>query len=205
MQCVLQIPIAWNGGPLTAQQDPLAASDLLEFWADKMTLCLVLTQGKAAWTPEQTPFTLDPACFNRFPVFKDDICSSNLYQKEIIITVHIYIHARTQYTCLHAYMWFWILLFHLMTQLGDFSLWSYSDLPHSVPVHSVQFSRSVVSDSLRPHESQHARPPCPSPTPGVHSDSCPSRRWCHPAISSSVVPCSSCPQSLPASESFPMS
>ena len=70
---------------------------------------------------------------------------------------------------------------------------------------SVQFSRSVVSDSLRPHESQHARPPCPSPTPGVHSDSCPWSRWCHPAISSSVVPFSSCPQSLPASESFPMS
>ena len=58
---------------------------------------------------------------------------------------------------------------------------------------------------LRPHESQHARPPCPSPTPGVHSDPHPSSRWCHPAISSSVVPFSSCPQSLPASESFPMS
>ena len=71
--------------------------------------------------------------------------------------------------------------------------------------HSVQFSRSVVSDSLQPHESQHARPPCPSPTPGVRSDSCPSSQWCHPAISSSVVPFSSCPQSLPASESFPMS
>ena len=70
---------------------------------------------------------------------------------------------------------------------------------------SVQFSRSVVSDSLRPHESQHARPPCPSPTPRVHSDSRPSSQWCHPAISSSVVPFSSCPQSLPASESFPMS
>ena len=70
---------------------------------------------------------------------------------------------------------------------------------------SVQFSRSVVSDSLRPHESQHARPPCPSPNPGVHSDSWPSSQWCHPAISSSVVPFSSCPQSLPASESFPMS
>ena len=69
----------------------------------------------------------------------------------------------------------------------------------------VQFSHSVVSDSLRPHESQHSRPPCPSPTPGVHSDSCPSIRWCHPAIPSSVVPFSSCPQSLPASESFPMS
>ena len=70
---------------------------------------------------------------------------------------------------------------------------------------SVQFSRSVVSSSLRPHESQHARPLCPSPTPWVHSDSRPSSPWCHPAISSSVVPFSSCPQSLPASESFPMS
>ena len=70
---------------------------------------------------------------------------------------------------------------------------------------SVQFSRSVVSDSLRPHESQHARPPCPSPSPGVYSDSHPWSRWCHPAISSSVVPFSSCPQSFPTSESFPMS
>ena len=70
---------------------------------------------------------------------------------------------------------------------------------------SVQFSRSVVSDSLRPHESQHTRLPCPSPTPGVHSDSHPSSQWCHPAISSSVIPFSSCPQSLPVSESFPMS
>ena len=70
---------------------------------------------------------------------------------------------------------------------------------------SVQFSRSVMSDSLRSHESQHARPPCPSPTPRVHSDSCPSSEWCHPAIPSSFVPFSFCPQSLPASESFPMS
>ena len=67
---------------------------------------------------------------------------------------------------------------------------------------SVQFSRSVVSDCLQPHESQQARPPYPSPTPGVHSNSRPSSRWCHPAISSSVVPFSSCPQSLPASESL---
>ena len=70
---------------------------------------------------------------------------------------------------------------------------------------SVQFSRSVVSDSLPPHESQHARPPCPSPTPGVHSNSCPSSRWFHPAISFSVVPFSSCPKSLPVSRSFSMS
>ena len=72
--------------------------------------------------------------------------------------------------------------------------------------YSVQFSHSVVSaESLRPRESQHARPPCPSPTLGVHPNSCPLSRWCHPAISSSVVPFSSCPQSLPPSESFPMS
>ena len=70
--------------------------------------------------------------------------------------------------------------------------------------YSVQFSRSVVSDSLWPHESQHVRPSCPSPTPGVHSDSRPSSQWCHSAISSSVVPFSSCPQSLPPSCSFPM-
>ena len=67
---------------------------------------------------------------------------------------------------------------------------------------SVQFSRSVMSDSLQPHELQHTRPPCPSPTPGVHSNSCPSSWWCHPAISSSVIPFSSRLQSLPASESF---
>ena len=75
----------------------------------------------------------------------------------------------------------------------------------SFVANSVQFSCSVVSDSLQPHESQHTRPPCPSPTPGVHSDSSPSSRWCHPAISSSVVPFSSCSQSLPESASFPMS
>ena len=71
--------------------------------------------------------------------------------------------------------------------------------------YSAQFSHSVMSDSLRPHESQHARASCPSSTPGVHSDSCPLSPWCHPAISSSVVPFISCPQSLPASKYFPMS
>ena len=70
---------------------------------------------------------------------------------------------------------------------------------------SVQFSRSVMSNSLRPHKSQHARPPCPSPSTGVHSNSCPLSQWCHPTISSSVIPFSSYPQSLPASETFPMS
>ena len=76
---------------------------------------------------------------------------------------------------------------------------------YTTPFSSVHFSSSVVSDSLQPHESQHARPPCPSPTPGVHPNSCSSSWWCHTAISSSVVPFSSCPQLLPASGSFPMS
>ena len=70
---------------------------------------------------------------------------------------------------------------------------------------AVQFSRSVVSDFLWPHEPQHARPPCPSPTPGIHPNPCPSSWWCHPTISFSFIPFSSCPQSFPASGSFPMS
>ena len=70
---------------------------------------------------------------------------------------------------------------------------------------SVQFSQSVVSDSLQPHELQHTRLPYPSPTPGVHPNPCPLSQWCHPTISSSAIPFSSCPQSLPASGSFPMS
>ena len=70
---------------------------------------------------------------------------------------------------------------------------------------SIQFSLSVVSDFSRPYELQQATPPCPSPTPGVHSNSHPSSQWCHPAISSSVVPFPTCPQSFPASGSFPMS
>ena len=74
-----------------------------------------------------------------------------------------------------------------------------------MPLSSVQFSHSAMSDSLQPHESQHTRPPCPSPTPGVHSNSHPSSGWCHQAITSYVVPFSSCPQSFQASESFPMS
>ena len=75
----------------------------------------------------------------------------------------------------------------------------------SGPINSVQLSQAVVSDSLQPDESQHARPPCPSPTPGVYPNSCPLSHRCHPAISSSVIPFSSCPQFLPESGSFPMS
>ena len=92
---------------------------------------------------------------------------------------------------------------------GNYASWNKLDRNNKtniVCLHvSVQFSCSFVSDSLRSHESQHARLPCPSPTPGVHSNSCPLSQWCYPAISSSVVPFSSCSQSLPASVSFPVS
>ena len=91
-------------------------------------------------------------------------------------------------------------------RVGNGNPFQYSCLENSMDREaSVQFSRSVVSNSLRPHELQHARPPCPSPTPRVHSNSHPSSRWCRPAVSSSVVPFSSCPQSFPASGSFQMS
>ena len=82
--------------------------------------------------------------------------------------------------------------------------WKYLNT-NSIFVVLVQFSHSVVSVCLQPHEPQHARPPCPSPTPGVHPNPSPLSQWCHPTISSSVIPFSSCPQSLPASGSFPMS
>ena len=76
---------------------------------------------------------------------------------------------------------------------------------HMCSVSSFQFSHSVISNSLQPHDLQHARPPCPSPTPRIHSNSCPLSQWCHPAISSSVVPFSSCSQSSPSSGTFPKS
>jgi len=78
-------------------------------------------------------------------------------------------------------------------------------IPKKGNTSSVQFSCSVMSNSLWPHELQHARSPRPSPTPRVHPNPCPSSRWCHPTISSSVIPFSSCPQSFPASGSFQMS
>ena len=107
--------------------------------------------------------------------------------------------------CLHEYSFvlgtFELLLLIVFNDLRSKSLITGVYLQFS----SVQFSRSVVSDSLRPPGPQHARPPCPSPTPGVHPNPCPLSRWCHPAISSSVVPFCSCLQSFPASGSFQMS
>ena len=104
------------------------------------------------------------------------MCFTTMYECLHVVSPHVYIYTQIS-VHIHVYMQF----------------------------SSVHFSNSVLSDSLRPHELQHTRPPCPSPTPGVHSDSQPSSPWCHPAILSWVVPFSSCPQSLPASESFPMS
>ena len=105
-----------------------------------------------------------------------------------------------------------VIYYELLLQLYSFSTLS-KKLSHPSVLNqytffilsSVQFSSSVVSDSLWPHEPQHARPPCPSPTPGVYSNSCPLSRWCHPTISSSVIPFSSCPQPFPASGCFQMS
>ena len=99
----------------------------------------------------------------------------------------------------------WVKLFHHRKETPFLMISLPQTISLQIQFSSVQFRHSVVSNSLRPHESQHTRPPCPSPTPGVYSNPCPSSRWCHLTISSSVVPFSSCPQSLPASGSFPMS
>ena len=98
-------------------------------------------------------------------------------------------------------------VFFISILMSSISFWYFLRVSISVYITHLFFhvSHSVVSNSLRTHELQHSRPPCPSPTPGVHSNSCPSSRWYHPAISSSVIPFSSCPQYLLASESFPMS
>ena len=135
-------------------------------------------------------------------------CSLLVYRKVIV-----YIYPVSYNLAIISY-WFWVeeAGFYFLSVLWGFlcrssyHLWTKIVFPcYLISDHSVQFSRSVMSDSLQPHESEHARPPCPSPTPGVHSDSHPLSQWCHSAISSSVVPFSSCFQSLPTSESFPMS
>ena len=120
-------------------------------------------------------------------LFSQYLSIQNIYTYIYVLFVDSYIHTCILYMCIYIYQ-------YIHTCVCLFVTFS-----------SVQFSHWVVSDFLQPHESQHARPPCPSPTPRVHSDSRPSSQWCHPAISSSVIPFSSCPQSLPASESFPKS
>ena len=99
-------------------------------------------------------------------------------------------------------LFLWIILVLIIHIRFSYSCWFKN---FSLPFSSVQFSHSVVSDSLWPHGLQHARPPCPSPTPGVYPNSCPLSQWCHPTISFSVIPFSTCPQSFPASGFFQMS
>ena len=151
--------------------------------------------------------------------------SRKIKQKELEPFNNLVEHTTIFLACLSFNKSFWNLVL-LSFQLNNSLLWesppivigslvaslvtSDSSLPSCgnhkyLQFSSAQFSHSVMSDSLWPHESQHSRPPCPSPTPGVYSNSCLSSRWCHPPISSSVIPFSSCPQSLPASGSFPMS
>ena len=107
--------------------------------------------------------------------------------------------------CFHQYSRENLLAIHSLSHKCYFISECYTIYPNILINQFSKFSRSVVSDSLGPHERQHARLPCPSPTPGAYGNSCPLSRWCHPTISSSVVPFSSCPQSFPASGSFQMS
>ena len=136
-----------------------------------------------------------------------------LFSFKMIIVLSICISLIYQFSYLHTYLkkvleqylswvsYHWLVFFHCLLFIYNCLLFFLFKIIN----YSVQFSHSVVSDSLWLHELQHARPPCPSPSPGVHSNPCPLSRWCHPAILSSVVPFSSCPQSFLASESFPMS
>ena len=155
------------------------------------------------------PHTIKWLIQRHFPLVKQDITSflcHSIFQLTTFSLVFILINK-----CLNFLLITWnflrkpMFLFYLVLPLTyRWKLYLLYYFPW-VQFSSVHFSRSVMSDSLWPYKSQHARPPCPSPTPRVHTNPCPSSRWCHPAISSSVVPFSSCPQSLPASEPFPMS
>ena len=124
--------------------------------------------------------------------------------------IYTHTHTRKKEICFLCHFWTSIraylssLKLHFLYHFYYFQIQKLS-LPISQTLYSVQFSHSVVSNSLRPHELQHARPPCPSPTPRVYSNTCPLSGWCHPTISSCVVPFSSCLQSFSSSGSFQMS
>ena len=134
-------------------------------------------------------------CWPSFHVPVGHICLNLLLDHELLKS--------RDTTCLIIFSTSSLVLAHNGNIINILNEWISLDL--TVKWSSVQFSRSVVSDSLRPHGLQHARLPCPSPTPGVYSNSCPSGWWCHPTIWSSVIPFSSWPQSFPASGSFLMS
>jgi len=135
-----------------------------------------------------------------------DSCPWNSPAKNTGVGCHFLLQGIFQTQGLNLHLLNWqansLPLCHLESPVDGFQLESPVD---GFQFSSIQFSHSVVSDSLQPHEPQHARPPRPSPTPGVYPNPCPSSQWSHPTISSSVVPFSSCPQSLPASGFFQMS
>ena len=127
-------------------------------------------------------------------------CSINMVNCiDFFLTIKAALHYGCKLYSIMMYYFFDILLILIFLKFRVFFIYVHEIYGSFSP---VQFSHSVVSDPLRPHEPQHARPPCPSPTPGVCPNSCPLSRWCHPTISSSVVPFSSCPQSFPTSGSF---
>ena len=128
------------------------------------------------------PTMNDDTCFSIFP---SAFCIFSILDLTFLIGIGWYI--------IIILIWSFLVILNIFLSLLGIYIYT-----------SVQFSHPVVSDSLWPHKSKHARPPCPSPTPGVYSNSCPLSQWCHPTISSSVVPFSSCPQSLPASGFFLM-
>ena len=133
-----------------------------------------------------------------FPCFHVTLCFEYSRTRTSINSINKFIHLWPLLKRL------WLLLFkHLCSVYFEKKVKKY--FVNWIVSSSVQFSCSVLSDSSWPHESQHTRPPCPSPAPGVHSDSRPSSQWCHPAVSSSAIPFSNCSQSLPVSEYFPMS
>jgi len=139
--------------------------------------------------------------------FQSDLSSLHTYKRQYREGVLYPNGTPLQYSCLEKPMarGAWWAVVHRVTKsqarLSDFTFTFHF---HALEIRSDQISHLVVSDSLQTHESQHARPPCPSPTPGVHSDSRPSSQWCHPAISPSVIPFSSCPNPS-QHQSFPMS
>ena len=146
--------------------------------------------------------------------FSHHIKLSETLLVELVLTIterktgiRYYFHIKRIYDVLKIKFYNWCIGYVLCVylQLEMLSYLMFKKGKTSFRYSSVQFIHSVVSDSLWPHEPQHTRLPCPSPTPGVHPNPCPLSQWCHPAISSSVIPFSSSPQSFPASGSFPMS
>ena len=177
--------------------------------------------GQAYWnellrpSPRDLPDPGNRTCIFYVSCLKAGPLPTELPWKSMYLPIHMYIYIHMyiskymymstyMYITIYMYIQVFVYIYIFLYIYMYFNIFTYIYICFNVYV-SVQFSRSVVSDSLHPHELQHARPPCPSPTPGVHPNPCPSSQWWNPTISSSVVPFSSCPQSFPASGSFKVS